>query len=44
MEAEVCVVGAGAAGGIMALELGRRGIKVVVLESGPRHDFAQRGQ
>jgi len=44
MDAEVCVVGAGAAGGIMALELGRRGVKVVVLESGPRHDFAQRGE
>ena len=43
MDADVCIVGAGAAGGIMALELGRRGIRVVVLESGPRHDFAQRG-
>jgi len=42
MDAEVCVVGAGAAGGIVALELARRGIKVVVLESGPRHDFGQR--
>src|SRR5712691_8063949 len=44
METEVCIVGAGAAGGIMALELGRRGVSVVVLESGPRHDFAERGQ
>jgi len=43
VDADVCIVGAGAAGGIMALELGRRGIRVVVLESGPRHDFAQRG-
>ncbi len=42
MDAEVCIVGAGAAGGIMALELARRGVKVVVLESGPRHDFARR--
>ena len=42
MEAEVCIVGAGAAGGILALELARRGIRVVVLESGPRHDFARR--
>src|SRR5262245_15543104 len=42
MDAEVCIVGAGAAGGIMALELGRRGVKVVVLEAGPRHEFAQR--
>ena len=44
MEAEVCIVGAGAAGGIMALELGRLGVSVVVLESGPRHDFAERRQ
>lgn len=43
MDADVCIVGAGAAGGIMALELGRRGVRVAVLESGPRHDFAQRG-
>jgi glucose dehydrogenase len=39
---DVCIVGAGAAGGIMALELARRGISVAVLESGPRHDFARR--
>ena len=43
MDAEVCVVGAGAAGGIMAPELAPRGVEVAVLESGPRHDFAQRG-
>ena len=42
METEVCIVGAGAAGGIMAWELARRGVRVVVLESGPRHDFTQR--
>ena len=42
-ETEVCIIGAGAAGGIMALELARRGIRVVVLESGPRHDLARRG-
>jgi choline dehydrogenase-like flavoprotein len=41
-EAEVCIVGAGAAGGIMAAELARRGVEVVVLESGPRHDMARR--
>src|SRR5262249_7008556 len=41
-DADVCIVGGGAAGGIMALELGRRGIRVVVLESGARHDFGQR--
>jgi choline dehydrogenase-like flavoprotein len=44
MNTDVCIVGAGAAGGIMALELARRGISVVVLESGPRHEFSQRGQ
>ncbi len=44
MDAEVCIVGAGAAGGIMAFELGRLGVKVVVLEAGPRHEFAQRWQ
>jgi glucose dehydrogenase len=43
VDTEVCIIGAGAAGGIMALELARHGIGVVVLESGPRHDFAQRG-
>jgi len=41
-QAEVCIVGAGAAGGAMAWELARRGIRVVVLESGPRHDLARR--
>jgi glucose dehydrogenase len=41
---EVCIIGAGAAGGIMALELALRGVSVVVLESGPRHDFQQRGE
>ena len=44
MDAEVCIVGAGAAGGILALELARRGVRVVVLESGPRHDFARRAE
>lgn len=43
MDTDVCIVGAGAAGSIMALELGRAGVKVVVLESGPRHDFVRRG-
>jgi choline dehydrogenase-like flavoprotein len=42
MQADVCIVGAGAAGGVLAFELGRRGIDVGVLESGPRHDFARR--
>lgn len=44
MDADVCIVGAGAAGGILALELGRLGLSVIVLESGPRHDFKQRWQ
>src|SRR5438105_14984030 len=43
-DADVCIVGAGAAGGTMALELAQRGASVVVLESGPRHDFARRGE
>lgn len=42
METEVCIVGAGAAGATLALELARRGVRVTVLESGPRHDFGQR--
>jgi choline dehydrogenase-like flavoprotein len=44
LDAEVCIVGAGAAGGILAFELARRGVRVVVLESGPRHDFRRRGE
>ena len=42
MDADVCIIGAGAAGGILARELARNGVRVVVLESGPRHDPAQR--
>jgi choline dehydrogenase-like flavoprotein len=42
MDTDVCIVGAGAAGGIMALELARRGVAVAVLESGPRHELAAR--
>jgi choline dehydrogenase-like flavoprotein len=38
----VCIVGAGAVGGIMAAELADRGLEVLVLEAGPRHDFAAR--
>ena len=36
--ADVCIVGAGLAGGIMAYELASKGVKVTVLEAGPRHD------
>jgi glucose dehydrogenase len=43
MDTEVCIVGAGAAGGILAWELARRGVRVIVLESGPRHDLKDRG-
>jgi glucose dehydrogenase len=43
MDADVVIVGAGAAGGILAYELGAKGVRVAVIESGPRHDFAQRG-
>src|SRR5262245_30844854 len=42
LDADVGIVGAGAAGGVLAFELARRGIRVVVLESGPRHEFARR--
>src|SRR4030067_979397 len=34
---DVCIIGTGAAGGIMAWELARRGIKIVIIESGPLH-------
>lgn len=36
--ADVCIIGAGLAGGILAYELGRKGVKVIVLEAGPRHN------
>jgi len=39
---EVCIVGAGLAGSLLAYELGRRGLRVVVLETGPRFDPSQR--
>lgn len=42
--ADVCIVGAGAAGGVLAYELSRAGLKVVVVEAGPfwnpQTDFA----
>jgi choline dehydrogenase-like flavoprotein len=38
----VCIIGAGAAGCVTALRLARHGIKVTVLESGPRYSDAER--
>ncbi|MEG6513171.1 GMC family oxidoreductase [Desulforamulus ruminis] len=43
-EADICIVGAGAAGGVLAYELSKAGFKVVVIEAGPfwnpQTDFA----
>lgn len=38
VEADVCVIGAGAGGAVTAAELAEGGASVVVLEQGPRHD------
>jgi len=35
---DVCIIGSGAGGGVVAKELGKRGVRVVVLEAGPRFD------
>jgi choline dehydrogenase-like flavoprotein len=35
---EACIIGSGAAGGVVAKELGERGVSVVVLEAGRRFD------
>lgn len=43
-EADICIVGAGAAGGVLAYELSKAGFKVVVIDAGPfwnpQTDFA----
>lgn len=37
-EVDVCIIGSGAGGSVMAKELGEAGMNVVVLESGPRYN------
>ena len=40
--ADVCIVGSGPAGAILAATLAKRGHDVVILEAGPRFDFSDR--
>lgn len=42
IEADVCIVGSGPAGAVLGAQLVQRGVRVVVLESGPRHRFEER--
>jgi choline dehydrogenase-like flavoprotein len=45
LQADVCIVGAGAGGAVVAAELAEGGARVVVLDQGPRHnadDFSAR--
>jgi len=39
---DVCIIGSGVAGALVAYKLGRAGIRVVILEAGPRHDMGDR--
>jgi choline dehydrogenase-like flavoprotein len=39
---DLCVVGAGMAGGMLSAVAARRGLKVLLVEAGPRFDFSQR--
>jgi choline dehydrogenase-like flavoprotein len=39
---EVCIIGGGVAGSMLAFELAGQGIEVRVLEAGPRHDLKKR--
>lgn len=39
---DVCIIGAGVAGALVAYRLGRTGAKVVILEAGPRHSMHER--
>jgi choline dehydrogenase-like flavoprotein len=39
---DVCIIGAGVAGALVAYRLGRAGAKVVILEAGPRHSVQER--
>ncbi|HTY77653.1 MAG TPA: GMC family oxidoreductase [Candidatus Bathyarchaeia archaeon] len=44
METEVCIIGAGPAGLLVATELAKRQIHTVILESGQRHPLAERAE
>ena len=41
LEADVCIVGSGAGGGVVAAELARTGMRVIVLEQGPADQAPQ---
>lgn len=44
LDADVCIVGSGAGGGVIAGELARRGLSVVVLEAGGYYDASEFNQ